>query len=138
MCVYMYVYTSMCMCVCAVVCECIMNKSPTLVVIPRQVSGQEVQIWGRLFWVDDTNMTTSPHNWHIHESAPGEDYRVGMCGDVGPHYDPTGRGPTSAPNYSTLCTPDTPDMCEIGDLTRKHGPLSVTGEFGNDNGWARS
>jgi len=50
-----------------------------------------------------------------------------MCGSVGPHYDPTGNGPTSAVGYSMRCTPDTPNMCEIGDLAGKHGTVNISG-----------
>ena len=34
----------------------------------RQVPGEEVQIWGKLYWVNDT-ATTFQHNWHIHMTA---------------------------------------------------------------------
>ena len=67
-------------------------------------------------------MTTTPLC-----SQPGEEYRVGMC-DVGPHYDPTGNGPTGRANYSIECTRQTPEMCEIGDLTGKHTTINISGE----------
>lgn len=34
----------------------------------KQVVGEDVQMWGKLFWTDDTN-TTVEHNWHIHTLA---------------------------------------------------------------------
>ena len=34
----------------------------------RQVPGEEVQMWGKLYWVNDT-ATTFQHNWHIHTTA---------------------------------------------------------------------
>ena len=68
---------------------------------------------------------------HTH-TQPGEEYHLGDCdisneGNVGPHYDPTGNGPTSRPGYSTDCTPDTPSGCEIGDLTGKHARINIPG-----------
>ena len=34
----------------------------------RQVQGEEVQMWGKMFWVNgETN--TEDHNWHIHRYA---------------------------------------------------------------------
>ena len=60
-------------------------------------------------------------------SQPSEDYRVGTC-DVGPHYDPTVNGPTNRTNYSIECTRQTPEMCEIGDLTGKHTTINIAGE----------
>lgn len=60
---------------------------------------------------------------------PSDDtYRVGMCSSVGPHYDPTGNGPTNRDGYNVSCTPDTPDGCEIGDLTGKHDTINISGE----------
>ena len=60
---------------------------------------------------------------------PADDtYRIGMCSSVGPHYDPTGNGPTSAMGYNVTCTPDTPEQCEIGDLTGKHDTIDISGE----------
>ena len=69
-----------------------------------------------------SGMTTTPLC-----SQPGEEYRVGTC-DVGPHYDPTGNGPTNRTNYSIECTRQTPEMCEIGDLTGKHTTINIAGE----------
>lgn len=59
---------------------------------------------------------------------PGEEYRVGDCTAIGPHYDPTGMGPTNATGYSANCTPDTPIGCEVGDLTGKHDTVDVSGK----------
>ena len=32
----------------------------------KQVEGEEVQIWGRVFWVNGMGDTVD-HNWHIHQ-----------------------------------------------------------------------
>ena len=46
----------------------------------RQVMGEEAQIWGRLFWINDTNGTID-HNWHIHELLVSV-LVVLVCGNV--------------------------------------------------------
>ncbi len=33
----------------------------------KQVEGEEVQMWGRMYWVNGMN-DTMYHNWHIHEN----------------------------------------------------------------------
>ena len=63
-----------------------------------------------------------------HSPQPSEQYRVGGCSDVGPHYDPTGMGPTSRENYTVDCTCNTTEGCEVGDLTGKHAQIDVPGE----------
>ncbi len=45
-----------------------------LVYLCRQVEGEDVQLWGRVYWVDDT-VTTVEHNWHIHMNL----VRVCVC-----------------------------------------------------------
>ncbi len=32
----------------------------------KQVEGEEVQMWGRMYWVNGGNVNTTDHNWHIH------------------------------------------------------------------------
>ena len=59
---------------------------------------------------------------------PGEEYRVGDCSVIGPHYDPTVMGPTDSQGYSVNCTADTPTECEVGDLTGKHDTVHVSGK----------
>ena len=34
----------------------------------RQVAGEEVQMWGKVYWTNDSP-TTLNHNWHIHMLA---------------------------------------------------------------------
>ncbi len=34
----------------------------------RQMTGRNVAIWGKLFWINDRNSSVD-HNWHIHETA---------------------------------------------------------------------
>ena len=49
---------------------------------------------------------------------------------VGPHYDPLDRlNDLTEANYDTLCTPATPDMCELGDLTGKFEQLTIEGKI---------
>ena len=63
-----------------------------------------------------------------HSPQPSEEYRVGEC-TVGPHYDPTGMGPTDRADYDTDCTCDSPGGCEVGDLTGKHDQINVPGKM---------
>ena len=46
----------------------------------RQVEGEEVEIWGKLYWVNDT-ATTMQHNWHIHETAVSRGCEWGSVGE---------------------------------------------------------
>ncbi len=58
-----------------------------------------------------------------------------MCntsGNIGGHYDPFSRGPTSASNYSQICGPDMVEGCEVGDLTGKHVTINVAGMVDSD------
>lgn len=34
----------------------------------RQMDGRHASIWGKVYWVNDTNVTFD-HNWHVHEFA---------------------------------------------------------------------
>lgn len=68
----------------------------------------------------------------LHATQPGEEYRLGNCntsGNIGGHFDPTGKGPTSDAGYQGRCTPDMPVECEEGDLSGKHDTLTVSGNF---------
>lgn len=38
-------------------------------------------------------------------------------------------GPPFNPNYAQNCTPTTPELCELGDVTGKHDTLTVAGEI---------
>ena len=33
----------------------------------KQVEGEEVQLWGKVFWVNGA-ATSMDHNWHIHQN----------------------------------------------------------------------
>lgn len=57
------------------------------------------------------------------------DYRQGICNsNIGSHYDPFSAGPISLPGYLDRCGPDTPDECEVGDLSGKHSMIDIDGE----------
>ena len=58
----------------------------------RQVQGEDVQIWGKVYWINDMP-TTMDHNWHIHSVAVrlctvawGNHCPVGISNDVYPAY----------------------------------------------------
>ncbi|CAG8695790.1 15917_t:CDS:2, partial [Cetraspora pellucida] len=55
--------------------------------------------------------------YHVHMTK----ITNGDCNSTGPHLDPSGVG--KKPNY--VCNPRTPDKCEAGDLSGKHGDLEI-------------
>jgi len=63
-------------------------------------------------------------------------------GNIGGHFDPFQRGPTSADGYSDACGPDTLDGCEVGDLSGKLATINVAGKWaslcggGVGGGWS--
>ncbi|XP_011270085.1 hypothetical protein CAOG_08503, partial [Capsaspora owczarzaki ATCC 30864] len=75
----------------------------------------------KLFRTDGT--TTNNHNWHVHinpVATPGD------CASTGAHYNPLGVDTSNPTTYASLCTPQTPANCELGDLTLKHYQLNIT------------
>ena len=59
--------------------------------------------------------------WHVHEYPFPHDGMLNPCGSaiVGGHYDPTGN--INNPTYDTDCNSQTPQRCEIGDISGKFG-----------------
>ncbi|RIB00299.1 superoxide dismutase, partial [Gigaspora rosea] len=62
--------------------------------------------------------TSGMYPYHVHEHA----YYDGSCDSTGGHLDPYGVG--NVTGY--VCDPNTPDKCEAGDLSGKHGKLQGT------------
>ena len=60
-----------------------------------------------------------PFPWHVHEYPFPHDGTVTPCGEgiTGDHFDPLGASRNL--NYSTDCSPQAPQNCEVGDLSGK-------------------
>ena len=68
---------------------------------------------------------TIDHKWHVHVDTIGSDglNNTGRCMSVQGHYNPFSVDLNG--NYPSQCSPDNPLRCETGDLSGKHGKLSV-------------
>ncbi|CAG8534466.1 465_t:CDS:2 [Dentiscutata erythropus] len=65
------------------------------------------------------NDTTGKYPYHVHDFAINS---TGSCESAGEHLDPFGVGKVAG----YVCNPQTPEKCEAGDLSGKHGPLPGT------------
>jgi Ca2+-binding EF-hand superfamily protein/Cu/Zn superoxide dismutase len=87
--------------------------------------GDRTDISIHLRYKDSTSATTSGHSWHVHEDLVGDSTD---CAEAGAHYDPTNK--EVAP-YT--CDPAAPSECYVGDMSGKHGTVTVTGQVGEDH-----
>ena len=73
----------------------------------------------------DGSATTTNHNWHVHTLATGNDHIAsnGRCVGCAGHFNPF--GVELGENYDQ-CSPAFPQRCELGDLGKKHGRLTIT------------
>lgn len=72
---------------------------------------------------------THEHRWAIHEYPPGKDYYnwTGRCLSAGKVFEPHGLDiDTRHPDQ--YCRPGLEGLCRLGDLTTRHGMLSVAGK----------
>ena len=69
---------------------------------------------------------TFPFPWHVHEYPFPHDGTVTPCGGeiTGGHFDPLGAAENA--NYDTDCSTESPQNCEIGDLSGKFGGFPQT------------
>ena len=67
---------------------------------------------------------TSTHAWHVHQRRIGPN---GECGSVfaGGHYNPFAVSLTTESGYPTDCNDLNQHRCEMGDLSGKHGRLTL-------------
>ena len=72
---------------------------------------------------------TFPFPWHVHEYPFPHDGVVTPCGAgiTGGHFDPLGA--FENPNYSTDCSMQTLQDCEVGDLSGKFGKFTNSDPF---------
>lgn len=89
----------------------------------------DTMIYTALNYGQNTTRTID-HNWHIHINTIGSDGLVdsGRCMSVQGHYNPYAVDLTG--NYVSQCSASNPLRCELGDLSGKHGKLSVRAASG--------
>ncbi|CAG2196972.1 unnamed protein product [Mytilus edulis] len=70
------------------------------------------------------------HKWHVHVGKVGSDALIssGRCSSVEGHYNPYSVDLTG--NYNPECNPNNPLRCEVGDMSGKHGKISVRSTSG--------
>lgn len=73
-----------------------------------------------------THEETANHNFHIHVDRVGSDFDAdtGRCKNVLGHFNPYSVDLEG--DYATQCNPDNQLRCEVGDLSKKHGKISIS------------
>lgn len=99
----------------------------------RQVSNTwyaETQIYMELNYGTESNIQTNNHDWLIYQSPMGDDMlaQTGRCSSCGDRYNPY--NVSSDGDYSTACNPSNQFRCELGDLSGKHGQISIRSATG--------
>ncbi|XP_053551253.1 uncharacterized protein LOC128642499 isoform X2 [Bombina bombina] len=70
-----------------------------------------------------SGIASKDHNWHVHEyPLQGEE---DTCNNTGGHLNPY-KAPTGF-NYSQACKNSSPFLCEMGDFTGRHMPITFNG-----------
>ncbi|XP_022094455.1 uncharacterized protein LOC110981293 isoform X2 [Acanthaster planci] len=84
----------------------------------------DTSIYVEMAYADGTDTTTG-HNWHIHTKAVANDYisKDRRCSSCAGHFNPFDAD--LGPSYGQ-CSPAFPQRCELGDLSKKHGQLTIT------------
>ncbi|KAK3595909.1 hypothetical protein CHS0354_014750 [Potamilus streckersoni] len=106
-------------------------------IILRQPKGDwfaDTQVYVELNYGNSAVQTTG-HNWHIHMLQVGTDWSddnttTSRCQSVQGHYNPYNVDLSVAGNYSTQCSSKKQFRCEVGDLSGKHGSLSIRSSLG--------
>lgn len=90
----------------------------------------ETQVYVELNTATTATRTTG-HNWHVHQKVIGDDMVVesGRCISVGGHYNPYEVDLKG--DYSSVCSSTNQYRCEVGDMSGKHGQLSVRAPTGS-------
>ena len=70
-----------------------------------------------------TPQVTRGHSWQVHLRRQGAD---GDCSTVGGHFDPF-LADVDKSGYDEECGPNAQLRCEMGDLSGKHGSLTIGG-----------
>ncbi|RWS31303.1 uncharacterized protein B4U80_11343, partial [Leptotrombidium deliense] len=87
-------------------------------VIFRENERRETLIFSNLFHVGDDYRSASSHEWKILVTDIADTRRNKKCNYLDIIFDPTGTD-------DKLCSTDNHEHCPVGDLTRKHGKITV-------------
>ncbi len=84
----------------------------------------DTSIYIEMAYADGTG-TTYGHNWHVHKAAVGNDYTTQdkRCASCEGHFNPFG---VQLEEGYDQCSPDYPLRCELGDLAKRLGQLTIT------------
>ncbi|KAL3863981.1 hypothetical protein ACJMK2_005698 [Sinanodonta woodiana] len=93
----------------------------------------DTQVYVELNYGNSASQTIG-HNWHIHIAQVGTDWgdanTTSRCQSVQGHYNPYYVDLSVAGNYTTQCNSRKQFRCEVGDLSGKHGSLSIRSSMG--------
>ncbi|XP_033633034.1 uncharacterized protein LOC117294642 isoform X1 [Asterias rubens] len=84
----------------------------------------DTSIYIEMAYADGTG-TTYGHNWHVHKTAVGNDYTTKdkRCASCEGHFNPFG---VRLDEGYAQCSPEYPLRCELGDLAKMLGQLTIT------------
>ena len=102
-------------------------------IVLRQPTDQwyaSTQIYMELDYGTERTSRTIDHNWHVHETPANDDFisPTSRCQSAGGHFNPYAVDLQG--NYSLECGPNRPFRCEVGDLSKKHGTISIRDQNG--------
>lgn len=102
-------------------------------IVLRQPKGMwyaETQIYMELNYGTMSTVQTMNHNWHVHELPMGDDMlsAVNRCQSVKGHYNPYQVDLSGS--YTSMCSAENQFRCELGDLSGKHGKLTIRANDG--------
>ena len=102
------------------------------IVFDATSGGDGVSVTVSLAFSDASAAESVGHNYHIHvDSAPADGI---ACSATGGHYDPTkNEAPKDSSFVSYSCDPDLTDECYTGDLSGKHGKVTIAGNDTSGN-----
>lgn len=92
---------------------------------PKDMWFAETQIYVELDYATTFSSRTVDHNWHVHVQPVGDDelLQTNRCQSVTGHYNPYAVDLEG--DYSSECNTYKHFRCEIGDLSGKHGKISI-------------
>jgi hypothetical protein len=105
-------------------------------VVYNDGSATDTVIEVRLKYPGKTNReVTTGHNWSVYVNPVGHDaavkFKTARCTAAGYRWNPTFiqlADPNDHGFYSEECSPEAPLRCEVGDLSGRHGPITVGGQ----------
>ena len=110
-------------------------KSPVIgrIVLTQDANDRyaDTQVFVELNYANGVTSPTKDHDWHVHVNRVCSDFngKSCECSAAGGHYNPFKVNLDG--DYKTECSRTNPFRCEMGDLSRKHGKLSVRAKDGD-------